>query len=93
MSQSNTSGDIKDINLAPEGIRRIKWAEREMPVLRQIKQRFAQEKPLKGKSIQVQVPSKSLLIWAKCIPKKIFQETRTSIVLIIYRKELKINYI
>ena len=51
MSQSRTSGDIKDINLAPEGIRRIKWAEREMPVLRQIKQRFAQEKPLKGMKI------------------------------------------
>ena len=51
MSQSRASGDIRDINLAPEGIRRIKWAEREMPVLRQIKQRFAQEKPLKGMKI------------------------------------------
>ena len=51
MAQSKTSGDIKDVNLAPEGIRRIKWAEREMPVLRQIKQRFAQEKPLKGMKI------------------------------------------
>lgn len=40
--------DIKDIKLAPEGKRRIEWAEREMPVLRLIRERFAQEKPLEG---------------------------------------------
>jgi adenosylhomocysteinase len=40
--------DIKDISLAPGGKRRIEWAEREMPVLRQIRERFAQEKPLEG---------------------------------------------
>ncbi len=40
--------DIKDINLAEGGRRRIEWAEREMPVLRQIRERFAREKPLKG---------------------------------------------
>jgi adenosylhomocysteinase len=40
--------DIKDIGLAPGGKRRIEWAEREMPVLRQIRERFAQEKPLQG---------------------------------------------
>src|SRR3954453_12996063 len=40
--------DVKDINLAPGGKRRIEWAEREMPVLRQIRERFAQEKPLQG---------------------------------------------
>ena len=34
--------------LAPEGVRRIEWAAREMPVVRQIRERFAQEKPLKG---------------------------------------------
>ncbi len=39
---------IKDINLAEGGRRRIEWAEREMPVLRQIRERFAREKPLKG---------------------------------------------
>jgi len=39
---------IKDIKLAEKGIRRIEWAEREMPVLRLIRQRFAKEKPLKG---------------------------------------------
>ncbi|MBC7933073.1 MAG: adenosylhomocysteinase [Rubrivivax sp.] len=40
--------DIKDISLAPEGKLRIEWAEREMPVLRLIRERFASEKPLKG---------------------------------------------
>src|SRR5919199_4119268 len=40
--------DIKDIKLAEEGKRRIEWAEREMPVLRLIREKFAAEKPLKG---------------------------------------------
>ncbi|MGE4384252.1 MAG: adenosylhomocysteinase [Endomicrobiaceae bacterium] len=40
--------DIKDIKLAPKGKKRIEWAEREMPVLRQIKTRFEKQKPLKG---------------------------------------------
>ncbi len=41
-------GDIKDINLAPHGKKRIEWAEREMPVLRLIRERFGEEKPLSG---------------------------------------------
>jgi adenosylhomocysteinase len=40
--------DIKDIDLAPGGRLRIEWAEREMPVLRLIRERFAKEKPLEG---------------------------------------------
>ncbi len=40
--------DIKDINLAPQGKQRIEWADREMPVLRQIRERFEKEKPLTG---------------------------------------------
>jgi adenosylhomocysteinase len=40
--------DVKDIKLAEGGRRRIEWAEREMPVLRQIQERFAKERPLKG---------------------------------------------
>ncbi len=40
--------EIKDINLAPGGRQRIEWAGREMPVLRQIRDRFAQEKPFEG---------------------------------------------
>jgi adenosylhomocysteinase len=40
--------DVKDLSLAPDGKRRIEWAEREMPVLRLIRERFAQEQPLRG---------------------------------------------
>ena len=40
--------DIKDLNQAEGGRRRIDWAEREMPVLRLIRERFEKEKPLKG---------------------------------------------
>jgi len=39
--------DIKDINQAEGGRRRMDWAEREMPVLRSISERFKKEKPLK----------------------------------------------
>jgi adenosylhomocysteinase len=40
--------DVKDINLAKQGKQRIEWSEREMPVLRLIRERFGAEKPLKG---------------------------------------------
>ena len=43
-----SNSDIKDASLAEGGRRRIEWAEREMPVLRQIKERFAKERPLEG---------------------------------------------
>lgn len=48
MTDEIYSGDVKNLTLAPEGVKRIKWAEREMPVLRQIRERFLKEKPLKG---------------------------------------------
>jgi adenosylhomocysteinase len=40
--------DVTDLGLAAEGIRRIEWAEREMPVLRLIRERFERELPLAG---------------------------------------------
>lgn len=40
--------DVKDLNLAEGGRRRIEWAERDMPVLRSIRERFEREKPLQG---------------------------------------------
>ena len=40
--------DIKNSSLAEGGRRRIEWAEREMPVLRLIRERFEKERPLKG---------------------------------------------
>jgi adenosylhomocysteinase len=43
--------DIKDISLSPEGKKRIEWADNDMPVLREIRQRFEKEKPLKDKKM------------------------------------------
>src|SRR3989344_5083986 len=40
--------DVKDIGLAGAGKKRIEWAERDMPVLRSIRERFEKEQPLKG---------------------------------------------
>ena len=39
---------VKDLALAPEGVRRIEWADRQMPVLRAIRERFETEQPLAG---------------------------------------------
>jgi adenosylhomocysteinase len=39
---------VRDLALADEGKRRTEWAERSMPVLRQIRARFTREQPLKG---------------------------------------------
>ncbi|MEK7480465.1 MAG: adenosylhomocysteinase [Patescibacteria group bacterium] len=43
--------DIKDKGLATAGMRRIEWAERDMPVLRQVRARFEKEQPFKGKTV------------------------------------------
>ena len=40
--------DVKDLGLAQKGQARIQWAEREMPVLRLIRERFSTERPLEG---------------------------------------------
>ena len=46
-TQTSTKGDIRDPRLAEEGVRRIEWAAREMPVINTIRQRFAKEQPLR----------------------------------------------
>ena len=43
--------DVKDLALASEGKRRIEWADRQMPVLAAIRERFEQEQPLSGHRI------------------------------------------
>ena len=48
MATDTTQADILDASLAPEGAKRIEWAAREMPVVRQIRERFARERPLGG---------------------------------------------
>src|SRR5688572_7206225 len=40
--------DVKDLTLAPEGVRRSEWADRQMPVLAAIRDRFESEQPLSG---------------------------------------------
>jgi len=42
---------VKDLSLADRGKLRIEWAEKDMPVLRQIRERFEKEKPLEGITI------------------------------------------
>jgi len=41
--------DVKDTSLAPAGTKRIDWADRDMPVLSLVRERFAKEKPLEGR--------------------------------------------
>jgi len=43
--------DVKDLALAAEGVRRIAWADRQMPVLAAIRERFEREQPLAGHRI------------------------------------------
>ena len=46
--RSSAAHDVTDLGLAAEGVRRIEWAEREMPVLRLIRERFERDRPLDG---------------------------------------------
>ncbi len=48
MAKKLPNSDVKDLSLAPQGQLRIEWADREMPVLAQIRQRFSREKPMAG---------------------------------------------
>src|SRR5207245_5983170 len=48
---ASATSDIKDPKLAAEGRRRTEWAERSMPVLRLIRERFSRERPLAGRRL------------------------------------------
>ena len=48
MARPTLDYHVKDLALAPEGVMRIEWAAREMPVIGLIRQRFARERPLEG---------------------------------------------
>ena len=48
MATQRAQGDVKDLSLAQDGVNRIEWAGREMPVVNLIRERFAKEKPLAG---------------------------------------------
>jgi adenosylhomocysteinase len=45
------ASDIADIALADAGVRRVEWADSQMPVLRQIRERFGSERPLEGLAV------------------------------------------
>ncbi len=51
MAKTSIPSDIKDPSLAADGVVRIEWAAKEMPVLRLIQERFARERPLEGLTI------------------------------------------
>ncbi len=48
MTSRSSTGHVKDLSLAQEGVNRIEWAGREMPVVGLIRERFIREKPLAG---------------------------------------------
>jgi adenosylhomocysteinase len=48
MATTAPSHDVKDLGLAPAGVVRIEWADRQMPVLTAIRERFERERPLDG---------------------------------------------
>jgi adenosylhomocysteinase len=48
---TTTRYDVKDLDLASEGVRRIAWADRQMPVLAAIRERFEREQPLAGQRV------------------------------------------
>ena len=48
MATQQAQGDVKDLSLAQNGVNRVEWAGREMPVVNLIRERFAKEKPLAG---------------------------------------------
>ena len=48
LATNQARGDVKDLSLARDGVNRIEWAGREMPVVNLIRERFAREKPLAG---------------------------------------------
>jgi len=48
MARNGKLYDVKDLDLAAEGRKRIDWADQDMPVLRSIRDRFQRERPLRG---------------------------------------------
>ncbi|HEX2045941.1 MAG TPA: adenosylhomocysteinase [Gaiellaceae bacterium] len=48
MATTSPRHDVRDLALAPAGVVRVEWAERQMPVLAAIRERFERERPLEG---------------------------------------------
>ena len=80
--------DVKDLNQAEGGRRRMDWAEREMPVLRSIRERFKKEKPLKGLRVSaclhVTTETANLMVTLPTLP----APSRSTAVLALRKKTL-----
>src|SRR5438067_13917778 len=50
-ARTGTAHEVADLSLSPEGLRRIAWAGAQMPVLAQIRERLAAERPLDGVAV------------------------------------------
>ena len=53
-SRTNGNGrdfDVHDLGLAEAGRKRIEWADKQMPVLHRLRERFTKELPLKGQRL------------------------------------------
>src|ERR671934_1087006 len=48
MATTTPRHDVRDLSLAPDGLTRIAWADRQMPVLAAVRERFERERPLDG---------------------------------------------
>ena len=49
------ASEIRDINLAEGGLRKIEWVRRNMPLLTMLKDEFSQTKPFAGKKIALSI--------------------------------------
>lgn len=67
---------VKDLSLSPQGKARVEWAEKDMPVLKSIKQRFETEKPFEGITVaaclHVTTETANLMITLKAGGAKVF---------------------
>ena len=53
--RKNMNYDIRDINLAPSGHRKIEWVRNNMPLLRALEDEFKETKPFEGMKISLSV--------------------------------------
>ena len=75
-----TPADVKDLALAPEGRRRTEWAERSMPVLRQIRERFTREQPLKGRRLSACLHVTTVLVSTQHSDKVDYGDLRAGVI-------------
>jgi len=65
--KTDTSHDVRDLRLADEGKRRTEWAERFMPVLRQIRERLAPKAKTAFEVVETPVGHQAQFDWASYV--------------------------